>query len=140
MPHFTQAEVDAIEARVKAGRNRLEAVHDTVLNRKDHLIKPTEDRESVLHGRILEECKRRGWIACHGVMHKASGRTPGEPDFTIYGDNGQWWLVEVKTRTGKQTIEQAAFQCHLKKLGHHHAYHIVRSFDEFLALMPVFNG
>ena len=39
--------------------------------------------EAELHADISEECKRKGWIALHGRMDMASGRTIGEPDFTI---------------------------------------------------------
>lgn len=43
-------------------------------------------REAELHAAILAECKRRGWIALHGRMDAATGRTVGEPDFTIVAD------------------------------------------------------
>lgn len=104
------------------------------------------DKESDLHNQILDECRRRGWIALHGSMASPTRRTEGEPDFVVMGQreaidavaNRRWlepavWFVEVKTRTGKLSPAQQAFHAHAEKLGH--TVHVVRSFDEFLKLL-----
>lgn len=87
--------------------------------------------ERVLHDQISDECKRRGWIALHGRMDMASGRTIGEPDFTILAE-GRVLFVEAKTATGKLRPEQAALIAWAAKLGH--TVHVVRSISEFMLL------
>ena len=129
---MTQAEVDAYQMRHAP---------------KKTAAKSGCDKESELHEQIFAECRRRGWIALHGAMSERTHRTAGEPDFvilaqekseTIYGDYGSCWtpktlLVECKTRTGKLSMDQAAMIHHAKRLGH--TIHVVRSFEEFLALL-----
>lgn len=85
--------------------------------------------EDPLHGDILEECQRRGWIVFHGSMAHRTYRTPGEPDFVILADGGATILVEAKTRTGKLSTEQLGIQAWAKKLDH--TIHVVRSIEEF---------
>lgn len=92
------------------------------------------DKESELHRDILNEVKRRGWIAFHGSMAHRTFRCPGEPDFLILGDGGRFFMVECKTKTGKVSVEQNAIMAWAKKLNHQ--IHVVRSFDEFLAIIP----
>jgi len=89
-------------------------------------------KESELHKAIIDECKRRGWIAFHGSMAHQTFRTEGEFDFTILADGGRVLLVECKTKTGKLSPEQAAIHHWAKKLGHQP--HVVRSFNEFVEL------
>lgn len=89
--------------------------------------------EGQLHDEILAECRRRGWIALHGRMDVATGRTVGEPDFTILADNGRVLLVEAKSRAGKLRPEQAALHAWARKLGH--TVHVVRTFEEFIAAL-----
>ncbi|MEY2408251.1 MAG: hypothetical protein QOF48_921 [Verrucomicrobiota bacterium] len=87
-------------------------------------------RESELHEKIFNECRRRGWIALHGSMAERTCRTLGEPDFAILAHGGRVLFVECKSRTGKLSPAQAALKHHAEKLGH--AIHVVRSLDEFL--------
>ena len=93
-------------------------------------------RESDQHADILNECKRRGWIAFHGSMAHSTFRTPGEPDFVILAPPSNFmkyertFLIEVKTRVGKLSPEQLAIHAWAAKLGH--TVHVVRSFAEFL--------
>ncbi len=107
--------------------------------------KSAED-ERALHNAILDECKRRGWIAFHGSMAHSTFRTKGEPDFVILGSVQRWdnekemwlpfsvtYLIEAKTRTGKLSVDQQAIHAWAEKLGH--TIHVVRSMDEFLEII-----
>ena len=96
------------------------------------VVGTSDDRESTLHGKVFEECRRRGWIALHGSMAHITHRTAGEPDFVILADNGRTIYVECKTAKGKLSIEQQAMAAHANKLGH--TIHLVRSIEEFLAI------
>jgi hypothetical protein len=88
--------------------------------------------ERKLHEEIFDECRRRGWIALHGSMAERTCRTLGEPDFTILADRGRVLFVECKSRTGKLSPAQLALKHHAEKLGH--MVHVVRSFQEFVAV------
>ena len=99
-------------------------------------------READLHVLILNECKRRGWIAFHGSMAHSTFRTPGEPDFVILGtyNYGQErtqgpavYLIEAKADKGKLSPSQLAIHAWAAKLGH--TVHVVRSFNEFLEVV-----
>lgn len=90
---------------------------------------PVED-ESELHQAILDECKRRGWIALHGSMAHRTMRTIGEMDFVCLCDCGRVLLIEAKSKTGKLRPEQAALHAWAAKLGH--TVHVVRNMAEFL--------
>ncbi len=91
------------------------------------------DDESKLHQQIIDECKRRGWVALHGSMAHKAMRNPGECDFTVAGSNGRVWFIECKTKTGKLSNEQAGMLQWLTKLGHR-AY-LVRCIEDFLAII-----
>lgn len=95
-------------------------------------------READLHVEIFDECRRRGWIALHGSMAERTCRTLGEPDFVILADGGRVLFVECKSRTGKLSPAQAALKFHAEKLGH--TVHVVRSMEEFLAVVNRKNG
>lgn len=139
----TQAEVDAHNARVAAGKaskwpRRLPRVGlpqadeaDVGIDRPPNA--PGPKREADLHEQIREECARRGWPAMHGSMAQRAFRTLGEPDFVIAADHGITYWVECKTRTGKLTAVQAEMIAWLTKLGHRVG--VVRSFEEFLAFV-----
>jgi len=119
MPSMTQAQVAAYEARrgAKASHGQSgQAIPD--------------GKEASLHGAILDECTRRGWIALHGSMAHRAHRTIGEPDFIILADQGRTFAIEAKTRTTKPTTQQAALIAWARKLGHTAA--VVRSVVEFL--------
>ena len=92
--------------------------------------KPKPQRESQLHKQISLECHRRGFIALHGAMHKATSRTAGEPDFVVLLPNGKVALVEVKTPNGKLSDDQERLHGKAGALGH--KVHVVRSFVQFL--------
>ena len=93
---------------------------------------PAVGCERDLHIQILDECKRRGWIALHGSMAEATARIVGEWDFTILADNGRVFFIEIKTKTGKLSTAQQGMIQWAAKLGH--KVHVVRSLQEFLEL------
>lgn len=89
--------------------------------------------EADLHGDIAEYCRQHGWLAFHGRMDKPSGRTLGEPDFTILAPGGKVFFVEAKTRTGKRSHEQLAVAAMAAQLGHR--VEVVRSMADFLGVV-----
>jgi hypothetical protein len=89
--------------------------------------------EKTLHQEILNECRRRGWIAIHARMNRPTTIACGVPDFLILADRGRLFLVEAKSKSGKLRSEQLAFIAWATKLSH--TVHIVRSCPEFLALL-----
>lgn len=117
MANMTQADVNAYNSR-------------QLISKGGKPFSQPVTREANLHQDILDECKRRGWIALHGRMAEATGRTLGEFDFTILADNGRVFLVECKTKTGKLSSEQLGIHAWSIKLGHQPF--TVRSFEEFL--------
>ena len=119
--------------------------NDTLRRLNPHLFVPRPSpgtggapRESDLHEEIFDECRRRGWIALHGSMAEWTCRTLGEPDFVILADGGRVLFVECKSRSGKLSPAQAALKFHAEKLGH--TVHVVRSVEEFLALVATNGG
>lgn len=118
MPNLSSAELAIIQARQSP---------------KLRVSSSGEFDESLLQQRIVEECRRRGWLAFRGSMAHKTFRTKGEPDFHIYADEGRVFTVECKTRTGKLSSEQLGVIVWASKLGH--VVHVVRSFEEFLEVV-----
>jgi len=120
MPRFTQAQVDAYNARQSPLREPVKL--------------SGAESESGLQEQIFAECRRRRWICFHGAMSERTHRTLGEWDFTILADAGRVFFIECKTRTGKLRPEQQAMLHAARALGH--AVHVCRSFQDFLAVCP----
>lgn len=122
---MTAAQVAAHEARISAGKN--------------HIVESNEkvgvDRESKLHEQIIEHCNKQWprWKYRHARMDRATTEEKGVEDFTIFMPNGKTLHVECKKRDGKLDEDQRNWQHELGRLGH--AVHVVRSFEEFLALL-----
>lgn len=93
---------------------------------------PSFRKESDLHASIMDECKRRGWLAFHGSMAHRAMRTIGEPDFTILADKGRVFFIEAKSKTGKLRPEQIGLAMMAEKLGH--KIHCIRSLKDFLEI------
>ena len=89
--------------------------------------------EGELHNEILDECRRRGWIAFHGSMAHRTKRTEGEPDFEILADRGRSFYIEAKTKIGKESPAQLGVRIWAEKLGH--KIHLVRSIEQFIELV-----
>lgn len=89
--------------------------------------------ERELHDMIEAECRARGWYYVRSRMDRPTTVGVGAPDFVIAADDGRTFWIEAKAGRNKPTIEQLGVRAALLKLGHTHA--IVRSIDEFLAVV-----
>lgn len=85
-----------------------------------------------LHEQIEVECRQRMWPIVHSRTDMRATTIPGTPDFIIAAGGGRVLWVEAKAKGGKQTTEQRGFEIMLTRNGH--AYHLVYSFQEFLAI------
>jgi hypothetical protein len=118
MASFTQSEYNAFLARqMRPVETRREGVTD----------------EGKLHDEILNECRRRGWIAFHSRMDVPQTANVGTPDFVILADQGRAILIEAKSITGKLSTAQAAINAWASKLGHR--VHVVRSLADFMEVL-----
>lgn len=121
---ITNSNLIAIESRLASNRK--------IDKRIDRFI-ATTDREGKLHDQILEECKRRGWLAFHDRMDRPTTGTLGRPDFIILADNGRVIMVECKRGIQKPSTAQRDVIAWAAKLGH--TVHVVRSLDDFLSII-----
>lgn len=67
------------------------------------------------------------------VRLKRMGVLAGVSDLVLMLPEGKTCWVELKTKTGRQEATQIAFQQKCKKLGH--KYVLIRSLDEYIALL-----
>lgn len=124
MPRMSKLELEAYQAR----RN--------VAVEVEAPRKAKPQRESELHRLITQDIRRRGWLCCHGAMHAATKRTPGEPDFHVLAPKGRHFMVECKTTTGKLSDDQVWFSNKASDLGH--SVWVIRSFSEWCKLAICF--
>lgn len=89
--------------------------------------------EDKLHDEIIKLCQERRWAYIHPRMDKKSTIGRGCPDFVIFPPSPYVIVMECKSKTGKQTPEQLAWQCQIENCGH--VYHLVRSMDEFMSIL-----
>jgi hypothetical protein len=68
-----------------------------------------------------------------GALNKAMGVVAGVADMCYLKPEGKTCWIEWKTESGRQSPEQVKFQQLCISLGHE--YHIVRSEQEFLAVI-----
>ena len=129
MPYMTQADLNAYNAR-RATQARKQG------DDGGKAKQTPAGREHELHGAILDECKRRGWVVYHGSMAHRTRRTVGEPDFVVAASDGRTYHIEAKTRSGKLSMDQRAMMADLSRLGHTAA--VVRSLEEFLLVVGGF--
>jgi len=73
--------------------------------------------------------------AVTGARLKAEGVTAGAPDLFLFKPNGEHCglAIEMKTRTGRQSTEQKAFQARLEESGYQ--YSVCRTVDEFITIV-----
>lgn len=76
------------------------------------------DLEAKVRSEVLADIKARGWQVFTGTTAKATGRTRGEPDASVYGSNRRHWLLEFKSATGELSPVQEFVHGELRKLGH----------------------
>lgn len=89
------------------------------------------DDESKLHADIIDFCKGQSppWLYFHGTMAEATGRTKGEPDFTLVASGGRVFFVECKKKGGKLKPDQRDVIHWAGLLGH--KIHVVYNMEEF---------
>lgn len=123
--NISNAEYQVMQQRLAANRKQ-----STV---KESLTVQPVAREKDLHAMIFDHCRSKKWIVFHGSMSERTGRTLGEPDFTILADGGRVFFVECKSKQGKLSPAQFAMRHHACSLGH--PFHVVFSFAEFLEIV-----
>lgn len=92
-----------------------------------------EEAESVIHGFIGRELRRRGIRYLHSDMRRKSTLPIGHPDFTCFMPGGTTIFFEVKTSTGQLSQVQEEYIADLRRDGF--TVHVPRSFDEFLEML-----
>ena len=148
MNSISSSELIEIQARLAMNRKARSPINRAVETASCQPYKPEDavERESLLHGSILDDLRKRGWLAFHGSMAHKARRTAGEPDFIVltaeiilYEGASQKIvlppriiMVECKSKTGKRSPAQLQVAAHARKLGH--TVHLVRSFSEWKSL------
>ncbi len=94
-----------------------------------------EPREIPLHDKILKWCANQWprWKVIRARPDKPSGIQVGAQDLTVFSPGGRVFCVELKSRDGKLSKQQAAWAVEMDMLGHR--VHVVRSLREFLAIV-----
>jgi hypothetical protein len=127
---MTAAEVAQHQARGAAGRGiKTPPAASSALG---------DGPENRLHLEIMSYCDRQQprWRYRHMRMDCASTESiAGAEDFTIFLPNGKTLHIEVKRLTGKLDKDQVVWKFELERLGH--VVHLVRSMDEFTALVRI---
>lgn len=124
---ISQADFDRMQARVRHASRR-------------HVLTDSVPLDGVkleipLHKEIMDFCKRQwpNWKYIHARTDERSTIQEGAPDFVLFLPRGGMLCIECKTRTGKLTAEQQAWQAQMQMLGH--TIHVVRSMEQFLELV-----
>lgn len=87
--------------------------------------------ERVLQNRVEAYCQENALYAFHD---RSRGKnTPGHPDLIIAMPGGRTLWLELKSKTGRLSSDQARVRLMLMALGHE--WHEVRSYRQFLALL-----
>jgi len=90
--------------------------------------------EGKLHLAIIDFCERQfpRWKYRHARMDRPTTEEKGIEDFTVFMPNGITAHVECKKKSGKQSVDQLAWQLELGRLGH--KVYVVFSIEQFKAL------
>ena len=126
MPRMTSAEYEAYLNKLSARRTD---------NPMTVCAGELAEDESKLHQDIKTWCRQQfpPWLVFSGSMAHKTKRTLGEPDLEIWASGGRTLHIELKTKTGKLSLDQLGVQHQAAALGH--TLHVVRSMKEFLALV-----
>jgi hypothetical protein len=122
---FSQFDLKQMQARLS---------HNALRNAPADM--PAAERETGptgLHRQVVLECELRGWLPIYNRTDKKSTSSEGVVDIVVAADRGRTFYVELKSKTGKQSIAQRCCQAVLEKNGH--TYHLVRSFEQFLSIV-----
>lgn len=117
---MTQLEVDRHEARLKPHREPVGSPDDFT------------GREAELHNQIELDIRARRWLYIHSRTDRATTTAKGVPDFVVFSGGGKVLFIEVKTKTGKLSPEQRAWQYCSEALDYQ--FHIVRSMADWLKI------
>ena len=74
--------------------------------------------------RFLKNKTNRIWFI---NQHKMRGYTNGQPDLVV-GKNGQFYALEIKTKTGRMSPEQKAFKKRCEEEGL--TYLVIKDFED----------
>ena len=129
---LSQQQFAALQARMIASKNKTHPFRREQVDRSKAGQQDWAADERDLHADVLEECRRRGWLAFNGRMDRRSHRTVGEPDFTILADGGRVIFCELKSKRGKKSEQQRGIEVMAAVLGH--KIHEVRSLREFVEI------
>ena len=99
----------------------------------------TKHDEHKLQVEVVKYLRAKGWVVfsipnernmgiADMVRMKSAGLTKGAPDLVFYEPDGACHWAELKTPTGKRSIEQECFEDVSKMLGIQ--YHLIRSLDD----------
>lgn len=99
----------------------------------------TKHDEYKLQVEVVKYLRAKGWVVfsipnernlgiADALRMRASGLTKGAPDLVFYEPDGTCHWAELKTPTGKRSIEQECFEDVSKMLGIQ--YHLIRSLDD----------
>lgn len=87
--------------------------------------------------KCLFHVQQKASNALEGARFKTLGVTAGVSDLILLAPNGLTYFLELKDDKGKQSDHQKAFESQATSLNHH--YLIIRSLDEFKALLSSIN-
>lgn len=86
------------------------------------------------HRKCLFHVEQSAKNGIQGALQKALGVVAGVSDLILVL-KGKVLFIELKTDIGKQSPTQIEFERQITELGHE--YHVVRSFEQFLSLLPI---
>ena len=93
--------------------------------------------EKNLHRQIESHLKELRWLYIHSRTDQPTTQAKGVPDFVCFPPQGRALFIECKTRVGKLSPEQRAFQFVAQLSGYR--YEIVRSMQDFNSILTDLN-
>lgn len=138
----TQADVDAHNARVEAGKapRRARASSPEALRGAVALDTPlkrhsaSQQTEEDVAQAVIKEIQRRGWLTFRSDPTHRTCRRLGEPDLEVWADQGRTYHLELKRPVGgKLSMAQLGVIAWGAKLGH--TVHVVTSLEEFVGIV-----
>lgn len=98
------------------------------------VAKPADapELESTLRDDIDKYCRNQWpqWLIIAARTDRRSTIAEGAHDVTIFADKGRTFCFELKSKTGKPTVEQLGWAMRMQALGH--VVKVIRSMTEFL--------
>jgi len=91
-----------------------------------------EGEENELHQAIIAELRRLLVLHIHSRTDRPTTQANGIPDFVLFPDHKPVIFIECKTRVGKLSTEQKAFQFMAELAGYR--FEVVRSMSRFMEI------